>query len=102
MTENLAPTDAWHQDGKASWYSDTRNASGKPVHVEDLTAAHKTLPFGTKVKVTRTDIGTSVIVTIEDRGPYAGGRIIDLRPAAATILHMKEAGVVPVHLEVVK
>jgi hypothetical protein len=91
------------QIGKASWYADFSNANGWPVHASDMTAASRTLPFGTKVRATRLDTHAqqSVIVTITDRGPYAGGRIIDFRPAAAEALGMKDAGVVPVRLEAV-
>jgi rare lipoprotein A len=75
------------QSGKASWYGPgfhgRRTASGERFDTNDLTAAHKTLPFGTKVKVTNTKTGQSVVVRINDRGPYAHGRVIDLSKASA-------------------
>ncbi len=75
------------QSGKASWYGPgfhgRRTASGERFNTNDLTAAHKTLPFGTKVKVTNTKTGQSVVVRINDRGPYAHGRVIDLSKASA-------------------
>ncbi|MGC2216193.1 MAG: septal ring lytic transglycosylase RlpA family protein [Pseudolabrys sp.] len=67
----------------ASIYSGEKTASGEYAHASALTAAHKTLPFGTKVKVTNVRTGQSVIVRINDRGPYIKGRIIDLTPAGA-------------------
>lgn len=66
----------------------------------DLTAAHRTLPFGTKVMVTNLKNGKSVIVRINDRGPFVRGRIIDLSYAAARMLDMVGQGVVPVRIEV--
>jgi rare lipoprotein A len=65
-----------------------------------MTAAHKTLPFGTKVRVTNRNNGASVVVTINDRGPYVGGRIIDLSKAAAHAISMQGAGVAPVTVTV--
>ena len=75
----LASTEA----GIASVYSGERTANGEYAHAHVLTAAHRTLPFGTKVKVTNLTTGRSVIVRINDRGPYINGRIIDLTPAGA-------------------
>lgn len=71
------------ESGIASVYSDERTANGEYAHSHALTAAHRTLPFGTKVKVTNLMTGRSVIVRINDRGPYIKGRIIDLTPAGA-------------------
>ena len=65
-----------------------------------LTAAHKTLPFGTRVEVTNNRNGRSVVVTINDRGPYVKGRVIDLSKAAAQQIGMTRSGVVPVSLRV--
>jgi rare lipoprotein A len=64
-------------------YSGERTANGEYAHASAFTAAHRTLPFGTKVKVTNLATGQSVIVRINDRGPYIKGRIIDLTPAGA-------------------
>lgn len=89
--------------GKASYYWQPQKvASGGWFNPKAMTAAHKTLPFGTKVKVTNARNGRTVHVTINDRGPYVGGRIIDLSDAAAGAIGMKSAGVVPVKVEVVE
>ena len=71
------------ETGIASVYSGEKTANGEYAHAHALTAAHKSLPFGTKVKVTNVHNGRSVIVRINDRGPYIKGRIIDLTPAGA-------------------
>ena len=84
--------------GKATWYNDTHTASGERFDPNALTAAHRTFPFGTRVRVTNLRNGKSVVVRINDRGPY-GKAIIDLSRAAAKQLDMIEAGVVPVKLE---
>ena len=88
--------------GMASWYGEPQTtASGERFDKHKLTAAHRTLPLGTRVRVTNQRNGRSVVVRINDRGPYAKGRVIDLSEAAAKILGMIEDGVVPVVLEVV-
>jgi rare lipoprotein A len=76
-------------------------ASGEYARPNGLTAAHKTLPFGTMVKVTNTRNGRSVVVKITDRGPFGRGRIIDLTPAGARALGFYDAGITPVTLTVV-
>jgi rare lipoprotein A len=90
--------------GIASWYgydgSSSATASGERFNPEALTAAHRSLPMGTKVRVTNTRNGRSVVVRINDRGPYIGGRIIDLSAAAARILGMMGSGIAPVQIEV--
>ena len=87
--------------GKASYYWEPQAlASGGRFNPNALTAAHKTLPFGTKVRVTNRNNGESVVVTINDRGPYVAGRIIDLSKAAAHAINMQGAGVVPVSVKV--
>ena len=80
-------------------YSGERTANGEYAHAHALTAAHRTLPFGTKVKVTNLTTGRSVIVRINDRGPYIKGRIIDLTPAGAEAIGF--SGLARVQLEVV-
>lgn len=82
------------QCGGASWYSlpGSRTASGTPMNPNAMTAAHKSLPFGTKVQVTDQRTGNSVTVTINDRGPFIKGRIIDLSKAAATELGFRSRG----------
>lgn len=92
-------------EGMASYYGDRfhgrRTASGQRFNKQALTAAHRTLKFGTRVKVTHKNNGRSVVVTINDRGPYARGRIIDVSEQAARRLGMVRSGVAPVHIEVV-
>ncbi|NOT72758.1 MAG: septal ring lytic transglycosylase RlpA family protein [Hyphomicrobium sp.] len=75
-------------------------ATGERFNKRDLTAAHKTLPFGTRVRVTRLDTGANVVVRINDRGPFKPGRIIDLSERAAETLKMTGVGTTPVKLEV--
>ena len=87
--------------GKASYYWQPQKvASGGWFNPNAMTAAHKTLPFGTKVRVTNLNNGKSVTVTINDRGPYIAGRIIDLSKAAAHSISMQGSGVVPVKVAV--
>lgn len=87
--------------GVASFYSEPqRTASGGRFNPNAMTAAHRTLPFGTRVRVTSLSSGRSVNVTINDRGPYVGGRVIDLSSAAAGAIGMRSAGVARVKLEV--
>jgi rare lipoprotein A len=71
------------QSGIASVYSNEKTANGEYAHANRLTAAHRTLPFGTRVLVTNVKTGRSVVVRINDRGPFIAGRIIDLTPAGA-------------------
>jgi rare lipoprotein A len=91
------------QTGEASWYGaqhhGRRTASGAVFDQTKLTAAHRTLPFGTRLRVTNLANGRSVEVEITDRGPYSGNRIIDLSRAAAQALGMIEAGTATVRLE---
>ena len=77
------PVLAKSQSGIASVYSNEKTANGEYAHADRLTAAHRTLPFGTRVLVTNVSTGRSVVVRINDRGPYIAGRIIDLTPAGA-------------------
>lgn len=95
----------WRQVGYASWYGaefhGRRTASGELFNMYDLTAAHRTLPIGTTVMVTRLDNHRSVKVRINDRGPFARGRIIDLSYASAKMIGLDKDGVVKVRLEVV-
>jgi rare lipoprotein A len=80
------PMTALAQEGIASVYSGERTANGEYARASGLTAAHRTLPFGTKVRVTNHQTGRSVVVRINDRGPFVRGRIIDLTPAGAQAL----------------
>ena len=87
--------------GLASYYwQPQRTAAGGWFNPNALTAAHRALPLGTRVRVTNLRNGRSVIVRINDRGPYIRGRIIDLSRRAATIIRMRKAGVVPVHVKI--
>lgn len=89
--------------GLASFYwQEQQTASGERFDKAQLTAAHRTLPFGTRVKVNHLDNGRSVIVRINDRGPFKPGRVIDLSHAAADALAMTGHGLAPVRLEVVE
>lgn len=90
--------------GLVSYYSvscnkGTRTASGVALNDTKLTAAHKTLPFGTKVKVTNLKNNKSVIVTITDRGPFIKKRILDVSLKAAEVLNIKKSGVAKVKVE---
>lgn len=78
------------QEGVASWYGYTgrRGANGELYTGREMTAAHKTLPFGTRVRVTDQATGRSIVVRIRDRGPYIRGRVIDLSPVARRALGM--------------
>ncbi|WP_009634121.1 septal ring lytic transglycosylase RlpA family protein [Synechocystis sp. PCC 7509] len=90
--------------GMASWYgpgfNGRRSANGERYNQNGLTAAHRSLPFGTKVRVTNVRTGRSVVVRITDRGPHVRGRIIDLSAAAARIVGVMQSGVAPVRLEI--
>lgn len=89
--------------GIASFYwQGQKTASGEPFNPGHMTAAHRTLPFGTKVRVTHSRSGRSVIVRINDRGPFKPGRVIDLSKAAAEQLQMTGMGLAAVQLEVVQ
>lgn len=88
--------------GIASYYwQGQRVASGGWFNPDGLTAAHRTLPFGTKVRVTNLGNGRSVNVTINDRGPFIGGRIIDLSRGAASVIGMTGQGLARVRMEVI-
>ena len=87
------------QVGRASWYALTsKTASGERMNPNALTAAHRSLPFGTKVLVENLSNGRSVVVRINDRGPFTGGRIIDLSKAAAAKIGMIHSGVAKVRV----
>ena len=89
--------------GHASWYSLTsRTASGERCNPGALTAAHRSLPFGTKVKVENLKNGRSVVVRINDRGPFVGGRVIDLTKAAAGKLGFISSGLARVRVTVLQ
>jgi rare lipoprotein A len=87
------------ESGIASVYSGEQTANGEYAYASGLTAAHRTLPFGTLVKVANTETGRSVVVRINDRGPFIRGRVIDLTPAGARAIG--SSGLAPVTLTVV-
>jgi len=86
------------QSGIASIYSGGKTANGEIAKAGGMTAAHKTLPFGTLVRVTHQHTGRSIVVRINDRGPFVRGRVIDVMPAAARALGF--SGLAPVTLDV--
>jgi rare lipoprotein A len=97
------PMAASAQSGIASIYWGGRTATGEPVRSSGLTAAHRTLPFGTMVRVTNRGTGRSVVVRINDRGPFKRGRIIDVTVAAARALGFSvNGGLAPVTVAVLK
>ena len=91
------------QKGMAAWYGDKFNgrktASGERFNMHELTAAHRTLPFNSLVKVTNLNNKASVVVRINDRGPFARNRIIDLSRAAAPKIGLDRSGTAPVRIE---
>lgn len=100
VISNIAmPVVASAQTGIASIYSGGRTANGEHARASGLTAAHRSLPFGTMVRVTNQRSGRSVVVRINDRGPFIRGRVIDVTPAAAHVLGF--SGLAPVTLAVI-
>lgn len=97
-------TGSYSIEGKASYYHDKfdgrMTANGEKFDQKALTAAHKTLPFGTVLQVTNIDNGKTVKVRINDRGPYVGGRVIDLSKAAAQQLGMMDNGLANVRIQI--
>lgn len=92
--------------GMASWYGPGFHggytANGERFNQYTMTAAHPSLPFGTPVRVTNTHNGRSVVVRINDRGPFSGGRVIDLSKGAAQVIGLVSSGVAPVRLEIMR
>ncbi len=107
LAAGAAPSQALFtaQEGMASWYgpgfAGRTTSNGEVFDPSQLTAAHRTLPFGTRVRVTNLTNGSSIEVRINDRGPFKAGRIIDLSRAAADRIGMLASGVVRVRVEVV-
>ena len=93
-------------DGLASWYGEQhqglKTASGETFDKNKLTAAHRTLPFGTRLRVTNVENGKSVVVRVNDRGPHVAGRVLDLSYRAAQMLGMTDAGVARVEVVVLR
>ena len=99
---NATPAQVASQ-GVASFYTEgQQTASGEKFDTDDLTAAHPTLPFGTRLRVTNVATGRSVTVRINDRGPYVPGRVVDVSHSAANALGMVQSGIAKVKLDVVQ
>lgn len=103
LTDDGNDVSDFRQTGRASWYGrffhGRRTANGERYDMHALTAAHRTLPLGSYVRVTNPATSRSVVVRINDRGPYARGRVIDLSVAAANALDMRHAGTASVRIE---
>ena len=96
--DGAAHAQSW--TGKASFYSHgSRTASGARYDPGAMTAAHKTLPFGSRLRVTNLANQRSVLVTVNDRGPFVGGRILDLSAGAADVIGMRHSGVAQVRID---
>ncbi len=96
----------YRQEGRASWYGDAhhgrKTASGDRFDKNALTAAHRTLPLGSRVRVTNLENGRTVEVVVNDRGPFVNGRLIDLSEAAARALGFAEDGLARVRVEALR
>ena len=90
------------QTGIASVYSNEQTANGEYAHASALTAAHRTLPFGTRLRLTNVATGRSVTVRVNDRGPFVPGRVVDVSYSAAETLGMVGPGVAKVKIEVLQ
>ena len=105
VTSQADAAPAWAQHGKVSWYGPgfqgRRTANGEIFDTNEMTMAHRSLAFGSKVRVTNLDNGRSIVVRVNDRGPYVGGRIADLSYAAASRLGFVEDGVVHARIELI-
>lgn len=103
--KTVADASGHRESGMASYYGNEfqsrKTASGERFDQGRLTAAHRKLPFGTRVKVTNTHNGRSVVVRINDRGPFVKGRVIDLSSSAFKSIASLSAGVVPVRIQVI-
>jgi rare lipoprotein A len=106
LTTGLGPSSGYYQKGVASWYgpnfAGNPTANGEMFDPEEMTAAHKSLPFDTRVKVVQLETGKSVVVRINDRGPFIKGRIIDLSRKAAERLGIIGSGTAEVGLKIVE
>jgi rare lipoprotein A len=103
VARRQAPRATTASHGVASFYTEgTKTASGEKFNTHDLTAAHPTLPFGTKLRVTNVSTGKAVTVRVNDRGPYVAGRVVDVSYSAADALGMVGKGVAKVKLDVVE
>lgn len=104
VTDSVAvlPGEVLHETGTASYYSakcqGRKMASGERYHRDSLVCAHRTLPFGTRLRVVNKRNGKEVVVVVKDRGPFGRGRVVDISHRAAAELDMLRAGVVPVEV----
>ena len=102
-TKQAIKKEVWSQTGQASWYGTAfhgrKTASGEPFDMYQFTAAHPTLPIGTLLKVTNLRNRKTVVVRVNDRGPYVGERVIDLSYSAAQVLGYSENGLAKVKIE---
>jgi len=96
---SAAQARGFRETGHASYYSGRKTASGERFSSRGMTAAHKTLPFGTRVRVTNLSNGRSITVRINDRGPFVSGRVIDLTKRGADALRFRREGVTRVRIE---
>lgn len=98
--------DKYEEAGEASWYGGKyhgeRTASGERFDMNSMTAAHRTLPFGTKIRVTNRENGQTALLRVNDRGPFVEGRIVDVSRAAAEDLGFIQAGLALVRVETVE
>lgn len=103
LLPSATPARAASQRGLASYYAapGERTANGERFDMQRLTAAHRTLPFGTRVRVTNLRNGRHVVVRVNDRGPFVAGRLLDVSYAAARRLGLLETGVAPVSMRVI-
>jgi rare lipoprotein A len=97
--------EGWSETGVASWYGNPfhgrTTASGERYDMEELTCAHKTLPFGTRIRVENLDNGRAIILRVNDRGPFVKGRIVDVSRKAARELGMLGPGTARIRITVV-
>jgi rare lipoprotein A len=103
---NCADARGYDATGTASWYGRAhhgrRTASGQVFDMNGLSAAHRSLPFGTRVRVTNENNGRSVVLTVNDRGPFIPGRLLDVSYGAARRLGFVAAGLAPVQVQAVE
>lgn len=103
-TQTKSPKQFKQQTGMASWYGrqfhGRLTANGERFNMHNMTAAHKSLPLGCTVRVTNKENGKSVIVKVNDRGPFVGNRVLDLSYAASKALGFTDKGLAKVHIEV--